>query len=353
MTKQHLPHPEAQTVTLRSWITFVALAIVWGSSFILMKRGLLAYTPTQVGMLRITFAAAFILGISFKKLKALRRENVWPLLVVGIVSIVFPYLLFPLAVSKLDSGVVGILNSLVPLFTLIIGVIWFQTKVSRIAVVGIVLGFLGAVWLLLPGLEIDSTKLIYGSFPIIAGVGYAIGVNTVNRYLRDLEPMEVTVISLAFAVVPALVMIWYTDVVVAFQASEYGLSSLGYIAIMGVAGTALANYFFNNLIKETGSLFSSSVTYAIPVVALMWGFWDGEPVGVNEVLGMVLILLGVWLVNSQNRSSKRAAAAIMDVEMAPEVEIVSEVGIAKVGGSQVVDPKVLGSKNDKSSDSLK
>lgn len=328
-------HPEEQSVSVRSWIIFIALAITWGSSFILMKRGLLAYTPTQVGMLRITFAAAFILGISFKKLKALRRENVLPLLVVGLVSIVFPYLLFPLAVSQLDSGVVGILNSLVPLFTLIIGVIWFQTKVSRIAVMGIVLGFLGAVWLLLPGLEIDSTKLVYGSFPIIAGVGYAIGVNTVNRYLRGMEPMEVTVISLAFAVAPALVMIWVTDVAGAYRASEYGLSSLGYIAIMGVAGTALANYFFNNLIKTTGSLFSSSVTYAIPVVALMWGFWDGEPVGVNEFLGMTLILIGVWLVNSQNRSSKRAAAAIMDVEMAPEVDGVSDVALgAEVGGAE-------------------
>ncbi len=319
MTPSTSTSQDVQTVTLRSWITFIVLAIVWGSSFILMKRGLLAYSPTQVGMLRITFAAAFILGISFKKIKALKKENVWPLLVVGIVSIVFPYLLFPLSVSKLDSGVVGILNSLVPLFTLVIGVIWFQTKVSRIAVVGILLGFIGAVWLLLPGLEIDSTKLIYGSFPIVAGVGYAIGVNTVNRYLKNLEPMEVTVISLAFAVIPALVMLGVTDVVGAYHASEYGLSSLGYIAIMGIAGTALANYFFNNLIKTTGSLFSSSVTYAIPVVALMWGFWDGEPVGINEILGMILILLGVWLVNSQNRSSKRAAAAIMDVEMAPSV----------------------------------
>lgn len=290
-----------ESVTWLSWGLFVMLALTWGSSFILMKRGLLTFTPVQVGMLRVTLAGGFLLLTSFRRLGALNRKNALPLAIVGIISVFIPYILFPMAVTKIDSGLVGILNSLVPLFTLLIGVIWFRTTVTWRAVLGIGLGLAGAVWLLIPGVEIEAALVLFGVLPIIAGVGYAIGVNTVNRYLKEMHPLEVTTCSLAFAMGPAVIVLFATDTVGVMAASPVGWQSLGYIAILGIAGTSLANYAFNHLIRTTGSLFSSSVTYAIPVVALFWGFLDGEIIGWVEIAGMCMILIGVWLVNTRKR----------------------------------------------------
>lgn len=268
----------------------------------MMKRGLVAFTAVQVGMLRIVFAASFILGISFRKLRSLNRSNAGPLLVVGLVSIVFPYLLFPLAVSKLESGLVAVLNAMVPLFTLLIGVIWFKIRVNRMAVSGILVGLAGALWLLLPGLEFQLDQMAFGVLPILAGVGYAVGVNTVNRYLGGMKSIDITVITLAIALVPALAMLGASGIAKTFTGSPQEWTALGYVAVLGVLGTAVANFFFNKLIQQTGSLFSSSVTYVIPLVALGWGLYDGERIGVNEVAGMCAILLGVWMVNNRKRA---------------------------------------------------
>ncbi|RCL66947.1 MAG: DMT family transporter [Rhodothermaeota bacterium MED-G64] len=303
-------------VTWFSWTLFIVLALTWGSSFILMKRGLLTFSPVQVGMLRVTLAGGFLLLTSFKRLSALTRKNALPLAVVGIISVFIPYILFPMAVTKIDSGLVGILNSLVPLFTLLIGVIWFRTTVTWRSVLGIGLGLAGAVWLLIPGVEIEVAFVLFGVLPIVAGVGYAIGVNTVNRYLKEMHPLEVTTCSLAFAMGPALVVLFVTDTVGVMMASPIGWQSLGYIAILGIAGTSMANYAFNHLIRTTGSLFSSSVTYAIPVVALFWGFLDGEVIGWVEFAGMLMILTGVWLVNTRKR-------ALLTTKQALEPEAVS------------------------------
>lgn len=301
-------------VSAVSWITFIALALTWGSSFILMKRGLVAFTALQVGMLRIVLAAGFILSVSASKLRSFNRANAVPLLVVGLVSIVFPYLLFPLAVSRIDSGLVAVLNAMVPLFTLLIGVIWFKTRVSRMAVAGILVGLGGALWLLLPGMQFQIDQMAYGMLPILAGVGYAVGVNTVNRYLRDMESIDITVITLAIALVPALVMLAMSGVWNAFDQSPHAWASLGYVAVLGILGTAVANLFFNTLIRTTGSLFSSSVTYVIPIVALGWGLYDGERIGMDELLGMAAILLGVWMVNQRRRPSTGGSADVAPVE---------------------------------------
>lgn len=290
-----------KSVSGTSWIVFIGLAIVWGSSFILMKRGLVSFSPVQVGMIRIVLASATLLSVAANSLRKIPRSAIVPLIVVGLFSNLFPYFLFPMAVTRIDSGLVGVLNSLVPLFTLLIGIFVFRITAGWLSIAGILVGLAGAVWLLVPGLNITHDQLAYGMLPVIAGIGYAIGVNTVNRYLDDVGARGITTASLAIAAVPALVILASTKVWTVFTTDTQAWSSLGYIAILAVLGTALANLLFNDLIHKTGSLFSSSVTYAIPVVALMWGFYDGESVGWHEVVGMVLILAGVAMVNMRSR----------------------------------------------------
>jgi drug/metabolite transporter (DMT)-like permease len=290
---------------LLAWILFLLLACIWGSSFILMKRGLTSFSYSQIGMLRIALAFLFTVVIAAPHFKFLTRANWFPLLVVGVFGNGLPYLLFPLAVTKLDSSVVGVLNSMVPLFTLVIGLVWFKLKVKWMSVVGILLGFLGAFWLLMPGLKVEGEKLMYGAYPIIATVCYAISINTINSRLADMKPISITLLSLLFVGVPAIVYLFFTDFVYVMQTDEKAWLNFGYVAILGVVGSSLAIIIFNYMIQQTSSLFAASVTYAIPVIALVWGIVDGEPVGFHHAIGMLTILVGVYLVNKRGSLKER------------------------------------------------
>ncbi len=288
-----------------AWLLFIALACVWGSSFILMKRGLNSFSYGQIGMLRIALAFLFTVFIAFPHFKYLSRKNWFPLFIVGLFGNGLPYLLFPLAISKLDSSIVGILNSMVPLFTLIIGLVWFKLSVKWLSVLGIVLGFLGAFWLLMPDLKFESQKLTYGAFPILATVCYALSINTINSRLNDLKPLSITLLSLLFVGIPAMVYLFFTDFVYIMQTDNRAWLNFGYIAILGIVGSSLAIIVFNYLIQQTSSLFAASVTYAIPIIALLWGVIDGEDVGLHHALGMLVILIGVYLVNRRGSLKER------------------------------------------------
>lgn len=297
------------TKNLRAWLLFILLAVIWGSSFILMKYGLLSFSYSQIGMIRISFAFWFTFFIAFRRLKLLRKKDLGSLLVVGLCGNAIPYVLFPLAVTQLDSGLVGILNSLVPLFTLIIGVVFYKARVGIPSVIGILIGLAGAVWLLVPGLEVDVTKLQYGLLPIIATVCYAISINTISTRLRHLGSLTITLLSLLFVGIPATVYVFSTDFLHIMQTDNKAWFSLGYIAILGIVASSVAVIIFNYLIKNTDSLFASSVTYLIPLVALIWGLVDGENIGIDHVFGMGAILLGVYVVNARRKYREKKAIA--------------------------------------------
>lgn len=288
------------------WLLFALLATIWGSSFILMKYGLHSFSSSQIGMMRVAFAFWFTFLIAFRRLRFFKWKDAVPLLIIGLLGNAIPYILFPLAVSKLDSGVVGVLNSLVPLFTLIIGIIWFKTKVGWPSVVGILLGFGGAVWLLLPGLEVDSTKLIYGMYPIIATVCYAISINTISAKTAHLDSLTITLLSLMFVGIPATIYVFSTDFIHIMQTNPLAWRNMGFVALLGVVGSSLAVIIFNYLIKTSGSLFGASVTYAIPIVALIWGVVDGEAIGLEHFIGMGAILTGVYIINYRKRKRMEA-----------------------------------------------
>lgn len=294
---------------LQAWLLFALLALVWGSSFILMKYGLRSFSYGQIGMMRVSFAFWFTALIALRRYSKFRWKDLFPLTVVGLMGNAIPYILFPLAVSKLDSGLVGVLNAMVPLFTLIIGIIWFKTKVGLPSIVGIIMGFAGAMWLLLPGLEVDKSKLAYGMYPILATLCYAISINTLSAKFKHLDALTITLLSLTTVGVPATIYVFSTDFLHIMQTDELAWINLGYVAIMGVVGTSLAVIIFNHLIKSSGSLFGASVTYAIPIVALMWGVVDGESIGVHHFIGMSAILVGVYIVNYRKRLREKKAKA--------------------------------------------
>ena len=302
-----------QISPVKAWGVFIILALVWGSSFILMKKALISFSYSDIGMIRIALAFWFTALVAFRRFGRLAKKDIWPLVIVGVFGNGIPYTLFPLAVTKIDSSLAGILNSLMPLFTLIIGLIWFKIKVKLPGIIGITLGFLGAAWLMIPGLEIDQTKLIYSLYPVIATISYAISVNTINSRLPELDSLSITLLSLMFIGIPATVyVLFFSGFGEAMQNSPQAWESLGYVMLLGIAGSSVAVILFNYLIKKTTSLFAASVTYVMPVVALLWGVADGETVGLEHVFGMLLILAGVYLVNLKgspaDRIRKRKAA---------------------------------------------
>ncbi|MCH8554140.1 MAG: DMT family transporter [Schleiferiaceae bacterium] len=281
-----------------SVLVFVALALTWGSSFILMKKGLTSFSAFQIGALRIITAFIFTIFIAAKHFKAIKRVDFKPLLIVGWLGNGIPYFFFPLSVSKIDSSIVGIINAMVPLFTMIIGVVLFRSPVKIWQVFGVLLGLGGAVYLLAPGATaVPTAHAGYAGFAISATLMYAISINTIKNKLAHLTSLQITLLALLYAAIPSVVYLLFTDFFYIMKTDPNAWVSLGYISILGVVGSSLAILLFNFLIKSSTPIFSASVTYFIPIVAIGSGWVDGESVGWGHLIGILLILSGVYLVN--------------------------------------------------------
>lgn len=283
--------------TAGHWLILVLLAIIWGSSFILMKKGLTVYSFDQVGGLRMTFAFVFIGLLGFRYYKYFQWKYALPLFLVGALGNGVPAFLFTKAETRLDSSIVGILNSLVPLFVVLIGIAWFGLKTHLLQVIGILLGLVGAAILMWPSETFEGAQYwYYGFYAVVATVFYAISTNIIKFQLHDLKSLAITVLAFSFVGPIALIYVLTTDLSVKIQEpGAYG--AMGYIAILGIIGTAVAVWIFNGLIKMTTPIFAASVTYLIPIVAIAWGVIDGEQLLPRHFIGVAAILSGVYLVN--------------------------------------------------------
>ncbi len=285
------------------WITLIFLSFIWGSSFILMKKGLRSYSHDQVAAFRIFISFLAFLPFSIKFFKKLTRENFLALFVVGFVGSTIPAFLFTKAQTNIDSSLAGVLNSMTPLFTLIIGLLFYKSTARLINAVGIFLGLIGALGLIIyttNGTQILGNVNYYGFFIIIATICYGINVNHVKYIIKDLNGLELT--SLAFMLVGpfAGAYLLFTDFSKTLASDGYILD-LFYIAILAVIGTVLALVIFNTLIQYTSALFGASVTYIIPIFAIMWGLFDGEKLSILQFVFMGLIFTGVYLVNKRKQ----------------------------------------------------
>jgi drug/metabolite transporter (DMT)-like permease len=276
----------------------IFLSIVWGSSFILMKRGLEEFSPIQVGALRVSIAATSLFIIGFKHLRAITKKNFVFLALAGLLGNFGPALLFAKAQSELDSGITGILNSLTPLFTVIIGLYLFKIKVKSAQVAGILIGLAGSILLILKGAEINSgSNYLYTLFIIAATAGYATNTNLIKKYLFKEKALDITVSSFSIFLIPSLILLYYTDFFKEYQYTSAQNTALFYIAILSIIGTALSVVIFNMLLKISTPVFATSVTYIMPIVAIFWAIVDGEKLDILQIIGTFIILSGIYLVN--------------------------------------------------------
>jgi len=293
------------------WGTLLLLAFVWGSSFILMKiaifdsSGEIVYTPLEVAALRISIAGIVLLPVTIKYLKSIKRSQILPLLAIGTLGNLFPAYLFTSAVSSIPSAIVGMLNALTPLFTMIVAAFVFKTAVSRSQFSGLTIGLIGALLLAagnLGGAAVSGDIEWWACGRVaLATLFYGISVNILKNKLDGVPSTAIASIALFMVLPPAVIVLLSSNVYSTFTENAHGESGMVAIAVLAAIGTAGALILFNTLIKWTNALTASSVTYIIPLFAAMWGWMDGENLTIIHLVGGVVILLGVALVNGERK----------------------------------------------------
>lgn len=277
------------------WVYLVILALIWGSSFILIKKGLVSLTPMQLGSLRIIFAALFLLLIGFKSLAKIPRFQWKYIALTATLGTFIPAFLFSIAQTQIDSSVSAILNSLTPLNTMILGAIAFGLSFKRAQVFGVIIGLIGTFVLIINGaLNHPEQNYYYAILIIIASICYATNVNLIKKYLSDLSPLSITTGNFLVLLFPALLVLFFSGFfdVIEVEGVQY---SILYIVILGVVGTGIANLIFFKTIQISSPVFATSVTYLIPIVAFGWGLLDNEMLSPVQFLGAFIILFGVYL----------------------------------------------------------
>lgn len=273
-------------------------SLIWGSSFILIKRGLEVFSPVEVGTLRVFLGGFVFLPVALAYAGKVPKTKWKTLALSGLLGSFFPSLLFATAGAHMDSALSGMLNGVTPLFTVLVSTLFFRYPLKTNQLSGILIGFLGALLLALAnsqgGIHID----IYVLPVVLATIFYAFNVNILKNYLADFKPVPLTALTIFFAGLPAAVILFaHTDFLVKMHTVPKAWAAFGYIAILGIMGSAVAMVLFNKLIQISNAITASTVTYLMPMIAVLWGWADGEKLTAYHLAGLMLILLGVYIVN--------------------------------------------------------
>ena len=289
---------------LFKWGILLGLGLIWGSSFILMKRGLEHFTFMEVGCLRLAFAFIFLLPFIITKAWKLPKKTIIISTLSGILGNGLPAILFTKAETGIDSSLAGILNSLTPLFTLIIGVLLFSTKTRKWNIVGLVLGFIGAIMLLNNGIN-GQKNISYSIYVIVATICYAFNINIIKKYLNETKPILISGLSFLLIGPISIIYLLQSSFIEKIDFSYEFNIAFGSIALLGIVGSAISIIIYNKLIQKSTAIFASSVTYIIPIFAMFWGIFDGETLNVIDVLWISVIIIGIYFVNlNENRIKK-------------------------------------------------
>ena len=290
----------------QSYLLIGILAVIWGSSFILMKRALVVYTPYQIGAFRMVVAFVFMLPFIINYFGKIEKSKWKYFIATGFLGNGIPSILFPLAETRISSSVAGMINSLTPIFTLLVGVLFFKMKVTGNRIIGLTIGLFGAVLLISGQTEgsVVSETNVYAMYVVLAAICYALSINILTYKLNTTDSIRNTGFALFFTGIPMGIFLFCGDFIQRTQSMEGSGFALICIIILGLFGTTLSTILFNKVIKTSGALAASSVTYLIPIVAVMWGLWDNEVLGIYHLLGLMAILTGVYLVNNRKKEIK-------------------------------------------------
>ncbi|PQB05683.1 DMT family transporter [Aureitalea marina] len=291
------------------WVYLAILSLIWGSSFILIKKSLVGLTDYQVGSLRIVLTSLFLFSIGFRSIREIKRKHWKWVAISGFVSSFFPPFLFATAQTQIGSGISSILNSIVPLNTIIFGALLFGIGVTIRQVWGVIIGLIGTIMLILGGLMAEkggldaafsgNTNFWYSGLIIMATIGYALNVNIIKKYLSSISALAVTTGNFLFIFLPGLAVLYWTGFFQTIMESQEMQRSAMYVVLLSLVGTAVAKVLFNKMVQIASPVFASSVTYTMPIVAVGWGILDGERFGFIQIVAAAIILIGVYLSNKK------------------------------------------------------
>jgi len=277
------------------WVLLTVLSLIWGSSFILIKKGLIGLTPIQLGSLRILFAGIFLLAIGFKSISKISLQQWKFIAITAFFGTFIPAYLFAIAQTEIESSVSSILNSLTPLNTLVLGSIAFGLQFKRNQIFGVIIGLFGSALLILNGaMNHPEQNYYYALLILIASLCYATNVNLIKKHLSGMAPLSITTGNFLVLLLPAALILYLTDFLEVISVPPVQNSML-FIVILGVIGTGIANIIFFKLIQLSSPVFATSVTYLIPIVAFFWGLLDNEMLTPIQFVGAFVILIGVYL----------------------------------------------------------
>ena len=282
------------------WIALVVLSLIWGTSYILMKKGLESFSSLQVGALRILITFVCLLPIALKHFHHLNRTNILSIIIIGLFGSVIPAFLFPLAETKITSSLAGMLNSLTPVFTMVFGITIYKRKAIKNQIAGVILGLLGAIGLLYTG---SFSFNMYGLLVVLATVLSGISSNEVSK-VKELNGIKITALSFFVTSPLAIGYLMFSDLSVPMHTVNW-VRNLCFIGILAVLGSATALVIYYLLIRDTSPIFASYVTYFIPIVATLWGFADNEHFSSSMPISIIFIFAGVFIINRPDFFKKK------------------------------------------------
>jgi len=295
-------------LNLRKWGTLIILSVIWGSSYILIKKGLTGLTPVQLGSLRVIITTILIAPIGYNKIKHIPKNKMKWVAVSAFVGSFFPAYLFAFAETEISSSVTAVMVSLTPLFTLLISVIIFGEELLKKQVIGVIIGFLGIIVLINNELLSSSFNILYVMFIVLAAFCYAVNANLLKYKLPNIPALGIVFMSFLFMFIPAFIVLFFSDFPFSdFTSNPLIIESIVYIVILALFGTAVAKVMYIKLLAISTPVFSVSTTYLMPVVAIFWGLLDGEEFKLTQFIGTSIILIGVYLVTKKKAPIKGAS----------------------------------------------
>ncbi|WP_026451571.1 DMT family transporter [Aequorivita capsosiphonis] len=290
------------------WILLIILALTWGSSFILIKKSLLVFTPYQIGAFRVAISGLILCYIGFPAIRKMSKKTLFWVALTGFFGNFLPMYLFPIAQTRVSSSLAGILDSLVPVFVLVLGFFLFGIKSKWLQFFGAIIGFAGAALLMyFSEATSEESKIGYALLVVLATAFYALAALIIKQKLQHVPSLKLSGAVFSIWMIPSLLILIFTGFFTNLQNTPETWESLGFLSILSVVGTAIAIVLYYKLIQNTTPVFASTVTYLMPLVAVVWGLLDGEKFSFWYVIGGLLILWGIYLIREKKKNIKLVA----------------------------------------------
>jgi drug/metabolite transporter (DMT)-like permease len=287
-------HRMAPAMALPFFPTLILLAALWGASFLFMRVAAPVVGPVWLIEARVLLAGLALLPLVLSAGHLRRLRDCWrDLLLIGCLNAALPFTLLAYASVELSAGTTSILNAMVPIFAALFGVLVYGERLGRLRPVGILLGFVGVV-ILVGGPQAGGLPPL---LPVLAGLGAAVSyVLAANLARRRLSHVPGVVFVTGSQLGAALILVPLLPV--APPATVPGPAVIGAIVALALLSTSLAFLLYFRLLREFGATRTLTVTYLIPVFAILWGYWLlDEPLTLPMLVGGAFVLVGIGLAN--------------------------------------------------------